>query len=289
MRKKYKFKNDKTVNLNLEVVDDINTDIDIDTFDGGWENTTEDLKVVSTCGRKPEGPLNIIFSRLAKSKVDFLMAKFPSCEWLAYLIGDEQTRYVRDISIPTQEVSSGAVNNVGTKPTGTIGVIHSHHSMGAFFSGTDDAYINQNNDISVVIAHKGIKAQVRWVTPCGYKVVSDGAVVVESENLFDEKTFEGDIEQNITRSTYSTSFSKSPTMFPATPAFKAEPYKPVVRNKRDEALIRSIGGFNTTNITKYTKGFVKGLSIDATSEVEENDDSNESLEDLLTTNFRNNR
>jgi hypothetical protein len=285
MSKKYKFKNLEKVELNndLEAKGQ-----DVDDFDSGWENTSEEMKVVSTCGRKPEGPLNILFSRLAKSKIDFLMAKFPSCEWLAYLIGDAQTRYVRDISIPTQEVSSGAVNNVGPKPEGTIGVIHSHHSMGAFFSGTDDAYINQNNDISVVIAHRGIKAQVRWVTPCGYKVVSEGAVIVESESLFNENEFEGHIDKVVSTTTYATTFPKTPTVFPATSNIKKEPYNPVIRNKRDADLIRSIGGFNKINVSKYTKGFVKGLSIGSTAEVDE-EETNESLEDLLTTNFRNNR
>jgi hypothetical protein len=168
-----------------------------DVENDGWENTNEDLKIVNECGRKPIEPINVYFNRLAYSKVQYLMKKFRSCEWLAYLIGDKNNRYIKDIFIPSQEASSGAINNVGPKPVGTIGVIHSHHSMGAFFSGTDDAFINQNNDISIVIAHSGIKAMVKWTTPCGYKLETEGNVIVEKENLFDENLFENIINDNI--------------------------------------------------------------------------------------------
>lgn len=168
-----------------------------DVENDGWENTDEDLKIVTECGRKPTEQINVYFNRLAYSKIQFLMKKFVSCEWLAYLIGDKENRYVKDIFIPSQEASSGAVNNVGAKPPETIGVIHSHHNMGAFFSGTDDAYINQNNDISIVIAHSGIKAMVKWTTPCGYKIETEGKVIVEKEHLFNEDVFENIINKNI--------------------------------------------------------------------------------------------
>lgn len=157
--------------------------------DDDWGNTNEDLKIVNTCGRIPEGPVTIVLSRVVKNKIDLLMKKYENCEWLAYLIGEPGTRYAKDLFLPVQEVSTASVHVVGDKPAGTIGVIHSHHSMGAFFSGTDDTYINQNNDISIVVAHNGIKSQVRWETPCGHKVVREGTVIVEKENLFNEVEF----------------------------------------------------------------------------------------------------
>lgn len=166
--------------------------------DDGWDNSNDDLKIVLNCGRKPEVNIKIIFSRLVKSKIDLLMKKYQNTEWLAYLIGDVDTRYVRDIAIPQQKVTAGSVR-VEEQYIGKdcIGVIHSHHSLGAFFSGTDDAYINKNHDISVVVAHNGIKSQVRWTTPCGYKLITEGSVIVESENLFDEEMFIEQIEERI--------------------------------------------------------------------------------------------
>lgn len=76
-------------------------------FDGdSWDNTNDDLKVVTECGRKPSGPMNIILSRITKTKIDILMKKYQNTEWLAYLIGDENTRYVNDIFVPTQVAST---------------------------------------------------------------------------------------------------------------------------------------------------------------------------------------
>lgn len=227
-----------------------------------WDNTNEELKVVSTCGRRPPGPMNIIFSRIVKAKINILMRKYPSCEWLAYLVGDENTRYVRDLFVPTQTATPGAINSVGPKPAGVIGVIHSHHHMGAFFSGTDDAYINQNNDISIVIAHKGIKAQVRWTTPCGYKVVSEGAVIIESENLINEDEFINQVEKVIKHA-----------------GDNELPMDPV-----KSQLLYGKATFQP----KYSKG-IRGLSGNAAALLDdcENEKERNELKELLTSRFKN--
>ncbi len=155
-----------------------------------WDNTEEELKIVTECGRKPTANISIIISRVVKNKIDLLMKKFPHTEWLAYLLGDKDSRFVTDLYLPEQRVTGGDVTVTGScDEPNVIGVIHSHHNMGAFFSGTDDTYINSNYDISIVVAHNGSKAQVRWVTPCGHKLIADGTVVVESENLFDADEF----------------------------------------------------------------------------------------------------
>lgn len=252
-------------------------------FDGAgftsdnWDNTNDDLKIVTTCGRKPEGPLTILFSRVAKNKVDLLMKKFTNIEWLAYLIGDKDSRFVEDIVLPLQEVSAGAVHVTGPQPSEkVIGVIHSHHNMGAFFSGTDDAYINANYDISVVIAHSGMKSQVRWITPCGYKVVSDGEVKVQKEDLFNEDEFLKGVDQVVTK--YSTRVIVNPIK----PNFATYNIDDI--DEKNKNLYRSIGAFASPANPKFTKGFaVKGLSIGTKDPLEDEDE----LKDTLTTNFRN--
>ena len=64
-------------------------------------------------------------------------------EWLGYLGGSLLQNgdwKVTGMTIPKQEVTGSTV-----KPTDTIhaeGVVHSHVSMGCFFSGVDDDYLN---------------------------------------------------------------------------------------------------------------------------------------------------
>jgi proteasome lid subunit RPN8/RPN11 len=233
--------------------------------DDGWDNTVDELKVVSTCGRKPEGPLSIIISRVANAKINVLMKKYPSCEWLAYLMGDESARYVSDLFIPTQTASSAAVTAVGAKPAGVIGVIHSHHGMGAFFSGTDDAYINQNNDISIVVTHNGIKSQVRWTTPCGYKVVSEGKVIIESENVINEDAFIGEVDKVINVST-------------------ALCVRPIDAEK--EEIVNKF----FTPPPKYTRG-IRGLSCNTTGLLDtcKTEEEKNELKELLVNHYKRNQ
>lgn len=253
----------------LVSLDDEQENNDSATFDSdSWDNTADDLKIVTACGRIPES-MNIIFSRVVKNKVDLLMKKYPNCEWLAYLLGDENTRYIRDLFIPTQTASSGAVTAVGPKPAGVIGVIHSHHNMGAFFSGTDDAYINQNNDISIVIAHNGIKSQVRWTTPCGYKVVCNGNVIIESENLINEDEFLNQVDTVIRHSNFTT-FDDD----------KDLPFDPVKAQLLNKQVIFP---------PKYTKG-IRGLSGNAAALLDDckNETEKNEMKELLTNRYKKN-
>jgi proteasome lid subunit RPN8/RPN11 len=173
-------------------------------FNDEWENTQEELKIVDRCGHKPTEPINIYLNRIVKNKIYLLMKRFPNTEWLAYLQGNKETKEVVDLIIPEQNVTSTNVVVIN-KPINSniIGVIHSHHGMGAFFSGTDDAYINMNNDISIVVAHNGSKAVIRWTTPCGSKCLVDGNVIIETENLFDEVEFLKMVDENVNQSQYT--------------------------------------------------------------------------------------
>lgn len=182
----------------------------VDT-DDSWENTNEELNIITACGHKPEA-IEIVISRVVKNKIDILMKQYRSTEWLGYLIGDRETLRIHDMIIPKQEVSSARVDVLGPiERQDIIGVIHSHHSMGAFFSSVDDTYINGNHNLSIVVAHNGVKAVVRWTTPCGSKMLVDGKVVVERENLFDEDAFLEDAIENILEKevTYQRQFTSN--------------------------------------------------------------------------------
>lgn len=163
-----------------------------------WDNTEQELKIVGECGHKPNTTSVITFSRAVKSKIDLLMKAYPSLEWLAYLVGDAETLLITDLIIPEQNVTGASVHVTGPHDnTNVIGVIHSHNTMGAFFSGTDNTYINGNHGISVVVSTTGAKAQIRWITPCGSKLIMEASIAVEKEVFPGEDTFMEKAKENI--------------------------------------------------------------------------------------------
>jgi hypothetical protein len=162
--------------------------------DNIWEN---EFDMVENCDKAPE-VVEVWLRPLVKKKIDLLMDKFKNIEWLAYLVGEGNI--VDDIYIPKQIVTSTAVDDI-KKPSNvkTIGVIHSHHGMGTGFSGTDDEYINQNNDISICVTHKKADGQIRWKTPCGsYKLIKLSIKVLYDIDI-DEKKFLEDVDDKITQ------------------------------------------------------------------------------------------
>lgn len=164
-----------------------------------WESGIE---VIRSCGTAPQA-VPVLIGPLAQAKINALMQAYPRIEWLAYLIGDSQNRYIEDIIVPKQEVTAVRVD---VDPAGVnvpiIGVIHSHHGMGNGFSGTDHAYINQNHDISLCISHGGIAGQVRVATACGKFVIVKAQVFQHVEG-FDHSTFITEAKSLITEKTYN--------------------------------------------------------------------------------------
>ena len=122
----------------------------------------------------------IQLSHKAHSKITALMDHF-TVEWLGYLIGEWRgdAVFIKDLMIPDQKTSAASVSQVDeAPPRGAIGVIHSHVAMGAFFSGTDDAWINSNHNVSVVVSRKGgapleFKSQVRKTVACGANMIME--------------------------------------------------------------------------------------------------------------------
>jgi len=167
------------------------------------------IEIIKTCGHMSIPKYDVEFEVVVDEKIKKLQNYYPSLEWLAYLEGevDHENKHVlvTDIVIPdSQEVTSVNVYNVeygwsdGRK---IIGVIHSHHSMGAFFSGTDDAYINQNHDVSIVVStsdQSPIKGQVRMKTRCGsYILAEDLNFSVKHKKVLDEEAFEKEFTSKI--------------------------------------------------------------------------------------------
>lgn len=132
-----------------------------------------EIDEVKECGKHDKDSLEpLVFTSEVYGKIRGLMAKFPSSEWLAFL--KEENGLIVDLMVPKQKVSAGSVDVDPSDPLAsdmTNGVIHSHNTMGAFFSGTDDSYLNNTYAFSIVVAKKGRKLEfkgVRKITlPCG--------------------------------------------------------------------------------------------------------------------------
>ena len=165
---------------------------------GCWDSG---IKIIKGCGHMEIPAYLIRFSQLAHEKIECLKRAYPSLEWLAYLEGriDHESRevFVDNLIIPDSQIVSGA--HVGEVEYGwnegkaICGVIHSHNTMGAFFSGTDDAYINQNHDVSICVSTRQgreICAQVRVKTPCGSYIINEKvSFKVDYAPALDEKEF----------------------------------------------------------------------------------------------------
>ena len=158
------------------------------------------IKFVNSCGRV-NTKFEVFFDQIVYHKIKYLMNRFDRLEWLGYLIGEidypNNKAYVKDFMIPKQTVSSVVVKDISS-PIGKqyVGVIHSHHHMMNSFSGTDHEFINQNNDISILVTHKEINGQIRIKTECNCFYV----IPVEIKPNFDEiidKEFIKSIDENI--------------------------------------------------------------------------------------------
>lgn len=164
-----------------------------------WET---EIDIVKECGKAPS-EIRVNFKPIVRKKIDLLMDKYKSREWLGYLIGEGFN--IHDLIIPDQTATGASVDDVHYSfPEGikVIGVIHSHHSMGHNFSSKDDEWINQNHDISVLVSHNGIAIQCRWLSPCGAKKIVPGKVYIDYDVNLDENAFLTDANDKIKAPVY---------------------------------------------------------------------------------------
>lgn len=158
------------------------------------------LEIISKCGVADKAEVYI--SKIVKEKIDALMDEFRHTEWLGYLVGKIKgaKHFVEDMVIPEQEVSTASVKVLGTPPDRCIGTVHSHHSMGAFTSGTDEEHLVGNHPVCMVVSDSKTIAKVRLETLCGRLVAVEATIY--SERISD-KTFIEESKAKIKTKTYS--------------------------------------------------------------------------------------
>jgi proteasome lid subunit RPN8/RPN11 len=136
---------------------------------------------VSACSRAPQ-PQIFVDARIWESIVG--LCQRVNTEWLAYLIGekDEHGNYeVKSLSFPEQTAGGAHVQNQPSADfradANTIGAIHSHVNMKAFFSSTDVAHANW--PVEIVVNAKGeYETSVRVTLPCGESMRRKASVVL---------------------------------------------------------------------------------------------------------------
>jgi len=151
-------------------------------------------------------PPTIYLEPVPRNKIELLMDAYPHQEWLAYMVGKHKKEnfFVEDIVVPPHaSVSSGSAEALPFhQPKNCLGVIHSHHTMGAFHSGTDHDYVDQNFPISVTVAKNssslGYDAVSYLITPCGKTTVGKSSIkYVQPRPLFDANIFLEKAKENI--------------------------------------------------------------------------------------------
>lgn len=151
-------------------------------------------------------PPDVWLGKMPEQKIECLMSEYKSQEWFAYLIGiQEEDIVITDICVPPHKSVSGgsAEAKPFNAPKDCVGVIHSHHSMGAFHSGTDHDYVDRNYPVSTTVAHGkngGLEYDtVGYVkTPCGkHTVVKCKLMFTPPKLLFDKEKFLEEAKANI--------------------------------------------------------------------------------------------
>lgn len=114
----------------------------------------------------------------------YINSRYPSLEWLGvYWVKDNK---VDKFYLPKQEVAGAECEML--EDVGGNGIVHWHHSMGAFHSGQDDKHCRNIYDYSIVLSTSGYDACRKVKLPCGgfhyrkMKLIIDG-VECDVENI----------------------------------------------------------------------------------------------------------
>jgi proteasome lid subunit RPN8/RPN11 len=142
---------------------------------------TSDIKVHEKCIL---GEGKIIMDSFVYDRIRVLLFGVRT-EWLGYLIGEliGNVATITDIYIPQQEVSSVSVKvKDDVLPNNIVGTVHSHHSMGSFFSGTDRDFLVGNHAVTVVVSYERVTSKMRVLAPCGAYMLLDAEVEVRDSS-----------------------------------------------------------------------------------------------------------
>ena len=150
----------------------------------------------------------IYIEPVPKTKIELLLDEYPHREWVGYLVGQiaEENFFVDDITIPPHKEALAAAAEVEpfNIPDNCIGIIHSHNTMGAFHSGTDHDYVDQNFPVSITVALKLNATEPEFdvishaITACGKHISVAGSIkFVQPEPEFDVEEFIKGATENI--------------------------------------------------------------------------------------------
>ena len=202
------------VQAELEEQEEPQEQANLDGNDEFWE---VEIDCVSACSKAPK-EVSVFMNKNSRDKAMMFMKWAGAREWLAYLVGTKDETgdvfHVNDLYLPEQRASQTLVDKVVAEQYNkmqVIGVIHSHHEMGAgdednpSFSGHDANFINGNHDLSLLAGKdrqsKGFKIVGigRVKTPCGSLMQVKANIKAEKEkpsdavvklmNEFKEKVF----------------------------------------------------------------------------------------------------
>ena len=170
----------------------------------GWRVKQE------TCESCPYGGEVTIYLHPSAARQIFLLCSTVKGEWLAYLDGEKRENgsiLVDNLRIPKQRASYGAVEvDEFNQSDRHVGVMHSHHNLKCGFSGTDDEFINQNHNLSLLVnhdtgpdSHMGFKitGQHKHQVPCGAIMVDKVKVVFQQWANEGEDVFLKSVEENV--------------------------------------------------------------------------------------------
>lgn len=149
----------------------------------GQENFWEVKQDCVTQCSKAANSINVFMNIVSRRRSMLYMKWAGAREWLAYLLGEfkDGSYYVTDLYLPDQRTSSALVDNINNDEFNKlpiIGVIHSHHEMGAgdannpSFSGHDASFINSNHNLSLLAGRDRVGGGFKIVgiarvkTPC---------------------------------------------------------------------------------------------------------------------------
>jgi len=168
-----------------------------------WKTKTKP-KIICSLTEEETATLSLT----VQQKIKLLMKAYPSQEWLSYLVGsyNSETRSydVRDIVVPPHAsvTSTHAEAEPFHVPENCLGVLHSHHSMGAFHSTTDHDHVDANWPLSITAATRGSELEFDAVsqsnTPCGKSILLKCKIMlVLPQTSFDAQAFLKEAKANI--------------------------------------------------------------------------------------------
>jgi hypothetical protein len=211
-----------------------------------WKVKEADNKVAhcSLLGEK----VSVFLHQTPLTKIKVLMDKYPHQEWCGYMTGEikEGVFDVKDISIPPHAEASGASAEAEpfNVPENCIGFIHSHNTMRAFHSGTDQAHVDYNYPLSITVAKRTTKLEFDIIsnrkTECGRWLTAPGIItVVQPKPDFDVDEWVKGATANIDKGKktyvqgdYVSEYAGYPFLPEAYPRYKpSKSYQPYLINK----------------------------------------------------------